>query len=221
MAESSFRTVSTAPHVVDLRSDTQSKPTKAMREAMANATDGDDVFQEDPTILALQDKMAALFGKEAALFVPSGTMSNLIGISCHCQARGLEVIMGDRSHTFLREQGGLSQFSGLHVRTVPNLPDGTFDLKTVEACVRPRNDPHDPWTGLLVVENTHNLCGGKVLPADFLPNLRKIADKNGLPIHLDASRILNASVAMGVPVSELVKDVDSVNFCFSKELVHQ
>jgi len=201
---------------IDMRSDTQSKPTQAMKDAMAVMTMGDAIYAEDLTCLELEKKIAKMFGKEAATFVPSGTMGNLLGISCHCQTRGLEVIMGDKSHTYLMEQGGISQFCGLHARSIQNNPDGTFDLRVLEDTIRPTDDINEPCTGLIVVENTHNLCGGKALPLNFLPSVRQIADKHGIPIHLDGSRILNASVAQNVPVSELAKCADSINFCLSK-----
>ena len=159
---------------VDLRSDTVTRPTPAMRRRMAEAEVGDDVMREDPTVEALQARVAGLFGKEAALFFPSGTMSNLAAVLAWCDARGSEVVVGDRSHLFLFEQAGACQFGGVSMRTVPNLPDGTMD---VERGVRPAvrdwpPDVHEPATRLIAVENTHCSCGGAALPGAFLRDLQ-------------------------------------------------
>lgn len=202
--------------VIDMRSDVLTKPTPAVRAAMASATADDEIYREDKTVLELEACMAKMFGKEAALFVPSGTMGNLIGVMSHCQTRGLEVIMGDKSHLLLWEQGGISQIGGLHSRSIPNRPDGTFDLDLLEETIRPRDDPHQPWTGLIVVENTQNYCGGKVIPLSFLAELRKRADKHHIPIHVDGARILNAAVALNVTPRDIMEYADSVSFCLSK-----
>lgn len=202
--------------VIDMRSDVLTKPSAAVKDAMSQATADDDIFREDRTVLELESFMAKMFGKEAALFVPSGTMGNLIGVLAHCQTRGLEVILGDRSHMFMWEQGGLSQIGGLHPRTIPNKPDGTFDLDVLEDGIRPKDDPHQPWTGLIVVENTHNYCGGRAIPMDFMAELRKRANKYDIPIHVDGARILNAAVALNVTPRDIMEYADSVSFCFSK-----
>lgn len=143
-------------------------------------------------------------------------MANLIAMGCHCPMRGLEIIVGDQSHTFIAEQGGVSQFLGLHVRSIPNLDDATFDLVTLERSIRPNDDPHEPRTGLIVVENTHNSCGGKVLPLSFLAAVREIANRHGLPVHMDGARALNAAVALNISPLVVARDVDSISFCFSK-----
>ncbi|KAK3607428.1 hypothetical protein CHS0354_035122 [Potamilus streckersoni] len=216
-----FRTYSAAtigPIVIDLRSDTITKPTPAMREAMAKAVVGDDVYREDPTVNELQDRCAALFGMEAALFVPTGTMGNLVSILTHCQQRGLEAILGDQSHIFLNEQGGIAQFAGVLPRSIKNKSDGTFDIEEMKSMLRPINDPHQTWTKLICLENTHNFCGGKVLPLDFLQQVHDFAEKNDLIVHMDGARVMNAAVALQIPVSEILKHVHSVSVCFSKGL---
>ena len=171
------------PAEVDLRSDTVTRPSLAMRTAMASAPVGDDVMQDDPTINALESRTAALFGKEAALFFPTGTMSNLCAVLAHCRHRGSEMICGDQSHMFLWEQAGPAQFGGVSPRTVINLADGSMDIAAVSAAIRD-DDIHEPTTALICIENTHNACGGKVLPVVFLRDLRVLADKHGLPVHL-------------------------------------
>ncbi|XP_032900157.1 probable low-specificity L-threonine aldolase 2 isoform X3 [Amblyraja radiata] len=158
------------PHrVIDLRSDTVSRPGAAMRAAMGSAAVGDDVYGEDPTVNELQRRAAQLFGMEAALFVPTGTMGNLISVMCHCWERGTELIVGDRAHIHIFEQGGGAQIAGVHSRVVKNLPDGTFDLNELESNIRhDYPDPHVTRTSLICLENTHNVKGGRVLPLPFL-----------------------------------------------------
>ena len=145
--------------IVDLRSDTVTQPTPAMREAMANAPVGDDVYGEDPSINRLQEMAADQMGKEAGLFVPSGTMGNLAAVLAHC-GRGDEAILGNQAHTFLFEAGGISALGGVHSCQLPNQPDGTLSLTAVQNAIRP-DDPHHPITRLLILENTHNRCGGR------------------------------------------------------------
>ncbi|XP_078081812.1 threonine aldolase 1 isoform X2 [Mustelus asterias] len=155
--------------IVDLRSDTVSRPGPAMRAAMAAAPLGDDVYGEDPTVNELQKQAAELFGMEDTLFVPSGTMGNLISVMCHCRERGAELIVGDQAHIHIHEQGGAAQIAGIHSRVVKNLPDGTFDLNEVESKVRRHYpDSHYPRTSVICLENTQNLTGGRVLPLSFL-----------------------------------------------------
>jgi threonine aldolase len=157
-----------------------------MRAAIAAAEVGDDVFGDDPTINELQVRTAALLGKEAGLFVPSGTMGNLLAALVHCHARGAEMILGDQSHIFFYEQGNAAQFGGVHSRTVPNLPDGTMDLAAIERAIRPPvGDDHLPQTQLIVVENTHNRCGGKVLPKSYMDAVGALARKHNLAFHVD------------------------------------
>lgn len=205
-------------YTVDMRSDVLTQPTPAMKEAMMDATMGDDVFGEDATINKLQSTVADMFNKESALFVPSGTMGNLISVLSHCHSRGLEALLGDQSHLMMYEQGGIATLGGVHPRTIPNLADGTFDLEVVEDNIRPLDDSHQPFTGLICVENTHNICGGTVLPLDFLAKLRKIADDHKLPIHMDGARMMNAAAALEVEPKVVLEHVDSVSLCFSKGL---
>ena len=201
---------------IDLRSDTLTPPTPAMRKAMAAADVGDDVFGEDPTVNRLQELAAEHTGKEAALFVASGTMANLVSLMTHC-GRGDEIILGDQSHIFFYEQGGSAAVGGIHPRTVPNRPDGTLDLETVGAAIR-FDDVHFPRTRLLVLENTHNRCNGTPIGPDYMAAAGELAGKHNLKIHVDGARIFNAACALGVPVPELVAAADSVSFCLSKGL---
>jgi threonine aldolase len=202
--------------MVDLRSDTVTKPTPKMREAMANAPVGDDVYGEDPTVNRLEAESAAMLGKESALFVPSGTMGNLVAILMNC-GRGDEIILGDRSHTFLYEAGGVSALGGVHVHTVPNQPDGTIRLKDLHAAIRP-DDIHAPVTRLITLENTHNRCEGNYLTLKYTQAVSRLAREHDLLVHMDGARIFNAAVAQGVNPAELVAPLDSVTFCLSKGL---
>ncbi len=202
--------------IIDLRSDTVTQPTSAMRRAMAQAEVGDDVYGEDPTINRLQEMGAARLGKEAGLFVPSGTMGNLVAILAHC-GRGDEVILGTKAHTFLFEAGGISALGGVHSCQIPNQPDGTLSLKDIQQAIRP-DDIHDPITRLVALENTHNRCGGVALTAEYTRSVGELARQHGLRLHLDGARIFNAAVALGIPASELAAPVNSVTFCLSKGL---
>jgi len=203
--------------LIDLRSDTVTKPNDKMREAMFTAIVGDDVYEEDPTIIALETRVAQMFGKESALFFPSGTQSNLTAALIWCNCRGSEMIVGDNSHMFLWEQAGASQFGGISMRTVPNLSDGTMDLDNIRNSIRD-DDFHEPITKLICIENTHNACGGKVLPLEFLTNLKALADSYNLPIHLDGARVWNSITKMNIQPSEIAKYVDSLSVCLSKGL---
>uniref|UniRef100_A0A182F8D6 Aromatic amino acid beta-eliminating lyase/threonine aldolase domain-containing protein n=1 Tax=Anopheles albimanus TaxID=7167 RepID=A0A182F8D6_ANOAL len=204
--------------VVDFRSDTVSVPTPSMRQAIFEAVVGDDVYGEDPTVRKLEQRSAALFGKEAALFVPTGTMANLLAIMVHCSRRGTEAVVGDMAHGFLYEQGGAAQIAGVLLNTIRNNPDGTFCLNELSKKFR-GFDVHEPNTVLVMVENTHNMCGGKVLPLDWLENLSKMcAEKGAKVVHMDGARVFNAAVHLNLPVSRVVRDVDSVCFCLSKGL---
>uniref|UniRef100_A0A8W7PAV1 Aromatic amino acid beta-eliminating lyase/threonine aldolase domain-containing protein n=1 Tax=Anopheles coluzzii TaxID=1518534 RepID=A0A8W7PAV1_ANOCL len=209
----------TADHVrvVDFRSDTISVPTPSMRQAMFTAVVGDDVYGEDPTVRQLEQRSAALFGKEAALFVPSGTMANLLAMMVHCSRRGTEAIVGDIAHGFLYEQGGAAQIAGVLLNTIKNNPDGTFCLNELVRKFR-GFDVHEPNTVLVMVENTHNICGGKVLPLDWLEKLAAICREKGAKVHMDGARVFNAASYLNLPVSRIVRDVDSVCFCLSKGL---
>lgn len=202
--------------IVELRSDTMTRPTPAMRKAMAAAEVGDDVFGEDPTVNRLEELAAERLGKEAALFVPSGTMANLISALCHC-GRGDEMILGHLSHTFFYEQGGTAAVGSIHPRTLPNLPDGTIALEEIEAAVRGDN-VHFPRTRLIALENTHNLCGGAPIAPDYMRAVSAIAKRHRLKLHVDGARLFNAAVALGLPARDLAADADSVSFCLSKGL---
>ena len=201
---------------VDLRSDTITLPTKEMFDAIAGAELGDDVFQEDPTVNRLEDLAATKFNKEAALFVPSGTMANLVAVLSHCQ-RGDEVILGDQAHTFLYEAGGISAFGGVHSRQIPNQEDGTLLLEDIKKSIR-KEDVHFPPTRLICLENTHNRCLGMPLSVDYTNSVTEIAKNNSLSVHVDGARIFNAAVSLGVSVTELTENIDSVSFCLSKGL---
>lgn len=202
--------------IIDLRSDTVTQPTPAMREAMYKAEVGDDVFGEDPTVNALEALAAEKMGKEAALFVVSGTMGNLVSILTHCR-RGDEVIMGDKAHTFLFEVGAAAAFGGVLVHTIPNEPNGMLDPDSVLAAIR-GDDIHFPPTRLVCLENTHNRCGGSALSPAQTDSICTPVRERGIPVHLDGARVFNASVSLGVDVKELTRNVDSVMFCLSKGL---
>jgi threonine aldolase len=204
------------PHIIDLRSDTVTKPTPAMREAMASAEVGDDVFGEDPTVRRLESMAAAVTGKEAALFVASGTMGNLTCLLAHCQ-RGDEAIVGSEAHVLQYEVAGAAGLGGIQLRPVANDERGLLDLREVAATVRVENI-HMPRTAAICLENTHNRCGGAVLTPEYTAAAARLAHRHGAALHLDGARIFNASVALGVPVSDLTAEVDSVTFCLSKGL---
>ncbi len=201
---------------IDLRSDTVTLPTPAMRKAMADAELGDDVYGEDPTVNRLQDLAAQKLGKEAGLLVLSGTMGNLVSLLTHC-ARGDEAIMGNRAHTFLSEQGGAAGMGGIHSYTLPNQPDGKLDLQQIEAAIRPDNE-HYPRTKLICLENTHNGMGGRLLPPAYMHAVGQLARKHQVKVHVDGARIFNAAVALGVDASVLATEADSLTFCLSKGL---
>lgn len=203
---------------IDLRSDTVTHPTPEMRRAMAEAELGDDVFGDDPTVNRLQEMAAERMGMEAALFVASGTMGNLTAVLTQCP-RGGEVILGDLSHQFINEAGGMSALGGIQPRTVANDPHtGKMDPDEVDAAVRPLDDPHQPRTQLLCLENTHNMCRGAVVPYEHMRELASLAHSRGLKLHIDGARIFNAAVALGVAADQLVAGADSVTFCLSKSL---
>lgn len=201
---------------IDLRSDTVSWPTPAMREAMANAEVGDDVWGDDPTVNRLQAIAAERVGKEAALFVPSGTMGNLAAALAHC-GRGDELILGDQSHTFRYEAGGVAVLGGIHPHPLPNQPDGTLRLADIEGAVRADN-PHFPRSRVIFLENTHNICGGRAISPGYFAAVRELADRHGLLVHLDGARVFNAAAALDCPVTDITRHVDSVTFCLSKGL---
>ena len=202
--------------IVELRSDTMTRPTPSMRKAMAAAEVGDDVFGEDPTVNRLEELAAERLGKQAALFVPTGTMANLTSQLAHC-GRGEEVILGSLCHSFIYEQGGTAAVGSINPRTIPNRPDGTIPLDEIEAAIRSDNI-HFPRTRLIMLENTHNLCGGAPLDTAYLKAVGAIARRHALKLHVDGARIFNAAAALGVRADELATEADSVSFCLSKGL---
>ncbi|KAL2563213.1 hypothetical protein AAZV13_20G182200 [Glycine max] len=203
--------------IVDLRSDTVTKPTEAMRAAMASAEVDDDVLGYDPTAFRLETEMAKTMGKDAALFVPSGTMGNLISVLVHCDVRGSEVILGDTCHINIFENGGIATIGGVHPRQVKNNDDGTMDIDLIEAAIRdPMGELFYPTTKLICLENTHANSGGRCLSVEYTDRVGELAKKHGLKLHIDGARIFNASVALGVPVDRLVQAADSVSVCLSK-----
>ena len=200
---------------VDLRSDTVTRPTPEMRRAMYEAEVGDDVFGEDPSVNALEERAAQIAGKEAAVFVPSGTMGNQIAIAVHTSP-GQEVICEEHSHVVLYEMGMLARLSGCVARTVPT-EDGRLDWESVRPRVRGSSD-HFRGTGLIEVENTHNYAGGRVYSMETLAELRAASLAGGLPVHMDGARVFHAAAALGVPVREIASNADSLTFCLSKGL---
>jgi threonine aldolase len=201
--------------MIDLRSDTVTKPTPAMRRVMAEAEVGDDVYGEDPTVNRLQEKAAEITGTEAALFVPSGTMGNQVAIAVHTRP-GQEVIVEATSHIYNVEMATMARFSGVQPRVVFG-ERGVFSAEQVRQAIRPKLY-YLAHTGLVCLENTHNAAGGRIWPLSVAREILEVAHAHGIPVHLDGARIFNASVATGIPVSELVRGFDSVMFCLSKGL---
>ena len=201
---------------IDLRSDTVTQPTPEMREAMAEAEVGDDVYRDDPTVKRLEELAAEMLGKEAAIFVPSGTMGNLLALLVHCQ-RGDEVIVGNLSHIYLNEVGGMAALGGIQPCPVQNQTDGTLSLEDIRSSIRTK-DVHHPITRLICLENTQNVCGGVPLTPAYTRRVCEIAHQQGLSLHIDGARIFNSAVAQNVSVQELVGPADSVMFCLSKGL---
>jgi threonine aldolase len=199
--------------IVDLRSDTVTRPSAGMRRAMHDAEVGDDVFGDDPTVNRLQEQAASLFGFEAALLFPTGTQSNLAALMTHCQ-RGDEVILGSEAHSYRYEAGGLAVLGSIQPQVVPTRPDGTLDLDTVEALVKP-DDPHFPRTRLLALENT---ITGRVIARPYLEEAVQRVKRKGLAAHLDGARIFNAAVHEKTSVKALCAGFDSVSSCLSKGL---
>jgi threonine aldolase len=199
--------------LIDLRSDTVTRPGPGMRAAMAAAEVGDDVFGDDPTVNRLQAVVAERFGMEDALFFPSGTQSNCAALMAHCQ-RGEEVIVGQEAHTYRYEAGGMAVLGSIQPQPLANLPDGSLDLAMVEGAIKP-DDSHFAITRLLALENT---IGGKVLSRAYMADAIALARRRGLSAHLDGARIFNASVKLGMPVKELCSGFDTVSVCLSKGL---
>eukprot|EP00445_Apocalathium_hangoei_P091173 CAMPEP_0204229278 /NCGR_PEP_ID=MMETSP0361-20130328/87087_1 /ASSEMBLY_ACC=CAM_ASM_000343 /TAXON_ID=268821 /ORGANISM="Scrippsiella Hangoei, Strain SHTV-5" /LENGTH=395 /DNA_ID=CAMNT_0051197679 /DNA_START=50 /DNA_END=1235 /DNA_ORIENTATION=+ len=203
--------------VIDMRSDTVTQPTAGMREAMSHAVVGDDVFGDDPTVQELEKRVAEMLGKEAGLFVSSGTQGNLLAVGTHCSGRGQEVILGKDSHIFFYEQGGSSFLMGVAFNTVPNLPDGTINLDDIRKVIKP-DDPHFAAAKLLVLENTQNKMGGKVLTPDYMKKAGALCKELGLALHIDGARLWNAVVALDIAPADLCREADTVNVCLSKGL---
>ena len=201
---------------IDLRSDTVSWPTDEMREAMANAVVGDDVYGEDPTVIELENRAAEMLGKEAGLFVSSGNQGNLVCVMTHC-GRGDEIILGNKAHIFVYEAGGIAALGGVHPHPVPVHADGTMSLKDIEGAIRGDNY-HFPRTKLVALENTQGTVGGVPISAEYTASVAEIARKNGLKLHIDGARLFNAAAALDVPAKDLVEHADSVTFCLSKGL---
>lgn len=201
---------------IDLRSDTVTRPGPGMRQAMAEAEVGDDVFGDDPTVNRLEAVAAARLGKEAALFVPSGTMANLLAVMTHTRA-GDEVLLGDECHIFNYEVAGSARVAGVQVHALHNLPDGTLDASEFEGAIRAPNI-HAPRNSLVCLENTHNRCGGAALPLVAMDSLTAAAHERGIAVHLDGARLFNAQAVLGIPAATLARDCDSVSFCLSKGL---
>jgi len=202
--------------LIDLRSDTVTKPTQEMRDVIARAEVGDDVYGEDPTVNKLEAESARILGKEAGLFLPSGTMGNIAAILTHCE-RGSEIILGNRAHTFLSEVGGIAALGGIQTHVLPNQNDGTLRIDDIRSAIR-MEDIHDPQTQLITLENTHNECGGVVLSLEYTREVGEIAQNNELKLHLDGARVFNAAAALDIQPAELVEPADSVMFCLSKGL---
>jgi threonine aldolase len=203
--------------MIDLRSDTVTRPTPEMRRAMAEAEVGDDVFGDDPTVRALEERAAGLLGKAAGLFVASGTMGNLVAQLAHV-ARGQETIAGLQSHIVLDEAAGHAVIVGSSVRALRERPDGTLDPDELRGAFRDASDPHQPITGLVVIENTHAHSMGRPLSVAYTAEVARIAHDGGVPLHVDGARFWNAVVALGVTGAELAAPADSVTFCLSKGL---
>lgn len=201
---------------IDLRSDTVTHPTPAMREAMAQAIVGDDVFGDDPTVHAIEQYAADLLGKEAALYMPTATMSNMCAVLTHC-ARGDELIVSRRAHIFLYEQGGAAQLGGVNMFPIEPKFDGTLPLDEIEAAIR-ADDPHFPRTSLICLENTVHGCGGTPITAAYTAQVGELARRHGLKLHLDGARLFNAAAALKIEPRELAAPADSIQLCLSKGL---
>ena len=204
-------------HVIDLRSDTVTKPTAEMRRAMAEAEVGDDVFGDDPTVIALEERAAEITGKEAALFVASGTMGNLVSLMAQVP-RGGEIIAGEGNHSFAHEAANHAVVVGAGMRLLPWDENGRMNLDQIRGAFRNPHDVHEPLTSLIALENTHSDSMAQPLPADYIADVARVAHEGGVPLHVDGARIFNAAVALATPVSHLLEHADSASFCLSKGL---
>ena len=203
-------------NIIDLRSDTVTHPTEAMREAMARAEVGDDGLGDDPTVIRLEELAAERLGKEAGLYTPTGTMANTLAMMAH-SGRGGEVIIEAAAHIIRAEMGAIATVAGLHHRALGGVR-GVMDLDEVRETIRPKLGPRNLGTALICMENTHNAAGGAVLPLNYMAALKDLAAANGIPLHLDGARLFNAATALGVRVGDLSRHADSVCFCVSKGL---
>lgn len=201
--------------MIDLRSDTVTKPTKEMREAAFNAEVGDDVYGEDPAVNKLEEEAAAILGKEAALFVTSGTQGNQIAVLTHCRP-GQELLLEAESHIFYYESGAVSALAGVQTRTIQG-SRGAMDPQLVRSAIRPE-DIHFPDTGLICLENTHNRAGGAVVPVENMKQIYEIGVENNVPVHVDGARLFNAAAALGVSVTDFTQYCDTIQVCLSKGL---
>eukprot|EP00957_Ditylum_brightwellii_P079845 6072145-Ditylum_brightwellii.AAC.1 len=213
-------TIKTRRSIVDLRSDTVTSPTRAMLECALHAQTGDDVYSEDPTVFALEDYAADLFGKDRALFVPTGTMANLVAILAHCHGKlGSEVILGASSHLSLYEGGNVATLGGIHTRQITeSVDDATISTRDILDMFRTDDDDHYAATALLCLENTHNSLGGIALTKQYMDTMGQLAQQQNIPMHVDGARIFNAAIATDTPVSDLVAHADTVSVCLSKSL---
>ena len=202
--------------IIDLRSDTVTLPSSEIRQAIFDAELGDDVFQEDKNVNLLEKKAADISGKESALLVPSGTMGNLISFLVHCP-RGTEAILGNKSHTFIYEAGGISAFGGIHSHQLQNSDDGLINIDLIKQAIRTDN-VHFPQTSLVSLENTHNMCFGSPISKDYIDEVSDVVRENNLKLHIDGARIFNATTALNISLADLMQNVDSVTFCLSKGL---
>jgi len=203
--------------MIDLRSDTVTLPSPEMKTFMLEAPLGDDVYGEDPTINLLENKASILFDKEDALFVPSGTMANLIAVLSHCE-RGDEFLLGDKSHIFKSEAGGASVLGGLHSHQLPNNIDGTINIENITSAINDSGDEHCAITRLLCLENTHNICYGTAIEPQYFSDVKKTISPFKISLHIDGARIFNASIALQVDIDILAQEADSISCCLSKGL---
>ena len=206
-----------ADHLIDLRSDTVTHPSPEMRRAMADAELGDDVFGDDPTVIALEERAAELTGKQAGLFVASGTMGNLVSLMAQVP-RGGEIIAGEGAHSFAHEAANYAVVVGTSMKLLPWNDQGKMQLDAIKRAFRNPDDVHDPITSLVMLENTHSDSMAQPLPADYVEDVGKVAHDRHVPLHVDGARIWNASVALGTPARKLLGPADSATFCLSKGL---
>ncbi len=204
--------------LIDMRSDTVTKPTQPMLQTTLTAPIGDDIFSEDPTIQSLQQYTAKLFAKENALYVPSGTMSNLIAIISHCNTNASEIIIGSQSHLCLWEGGNVSNIGGVSTKQIQENENGMLDLNCIKDCYRDDNDDHYAKTKLICLENSHNMMGGVVLRKEYIDSVGVLAQELNVKVHIDGARIFNAAVSLNIPVKDLCQSADSISVCLSKGL---